>query len=216
MTASHSFRGRRIKDHPEMQSRMVELAHQHYRPETIAQELGISGDSVSEWLKKLYPTYTFPRKSKRKIYFKPVEFLTNLVVVQEKKAFVNLDAYQEEPERKLPCPQIESDFTGELCPIINGTDLILEEEADRILAKGREGITKLSEKKDYLSPGQLERRRWREVYNKNGFPEPHLFSGQFNRAYNPLLNKKKGQNPDSHLNDPHFGAYSDNSTQSFY
>lgn len=74
-----------------------------------------------------------------------------------------------------------------LCSITCGTNLELEEMADRILADGRAGVTKLSEKQDYLSTGQLDRRRQREIYNRNGFPEPHLFSGMFNRAYNPVM-----------------------------
>lgn len=84
-----------------------------------------------------------------------------------------------------------------LCPITCGTNLDLEEQADRLLADGRAGVTKLSEKKDYLSPGQLDRRRWREVYNRNGFPEPHLYSGLFNRAYNPVLAERKRSGGDS-------------------
>lgn len=78
-----------------------------------------------------------------------------------------------------------------LCPTTSGTDLELEEQADRILAKGREGVTKLSEKKDYLSPSQLARRYQREVYNRTGRPEVHLYSGMFHRAYNALMADRK-------------------------
>lgn len=78
--------------------------------------------------------------------------------------------------------------------IMNGVNLELEEEADRILARGRVGVTKLSEKKDYLSQGQLDRRRWREVYCKNGIPDVHLYSGLFKRAYNPNTNERRRGN----------------------
>lgn len=70
-----------------------------------------------------------------------------------------------------------------------GVDFELEEEADRILSEGRRGVTKHSEMKDYLSPSQLERRRAREITNKNGFPEAGLFQGLAKRAYAPGRDK---------------------------
>ena len=66
----------------------------------------------------------------------------------------------------------------------------LEYEADRILAKGREGITKHSMKKDYLSTSQLFRRKSREVFPTSGVPEKHIVQGLFKRRYAP--SRKKG------------------------
>jgi hypothetical protein len=66
-----------------------------------------------------------------------------------------------------------------------GVDWDLEEQADRILADSRRGVTKLSEKKDILTNEQLNLRRSREVYNHVGTPEPHIVSGLYRRAYNP-------------------------------
>ena len=68
----------------------------------------------------------------------------------------------------------------------SGVDWELENEADAMLAKSRVGVTKVSDKKDYLSPDQLERRRAKEVYVEAGVPDPHLYRGLFKRAYNPL------------------------------
>ena len=70
-----------------------------------------------------------------------------------------------------------------------GVDPYLEEQADRILAEDRKR-RKAGAEDDYLSPGQLESRQYREVYNKNGVPESHLYNGIFRRAYNPMMNKK--------------------------
>lgn len=66
-----------------------------------------------------------------------------------------------------------------------GIDWQLEDEANRILAEGRRGITKHSMKKDYLSPSQLSRRKNREVMPTQGFPEKHIVSGMAKRAYAP-------------------------------
>lgn len=78
-----------------------------------------------------------------------------------------------------------------------GPDPYLEELADKILADDRRsrGRRKKSEE-TYLTPGQLGRRKFREVYNKNGFPEPHLYSGLFRRAYDPRVNKRKANPSD--------------------
>jgi len=74
--------------------------------------------------------------------------------------------------------------------IHSGTNYALEAEADELLRKGREGVTKLSEKKDYLTEEQLLLRQSREVPNGHGFPEAHLVSGLYRRAYNPLAGKR--------------------------
>lgn len=74
-------------------------------------------------------------------------------------------------------------------PMKTGVDYSLEEEADELLAQcRREGHPE----DDYLvlSPGQMDRRRSREIYNRNGFPESHLFSGLYRRVHNPLIGTK--------------------------
>lgn len=74
---------------------------------------------------------------------------------------------------------------GKRIRLVVGTDWELENEADKILAKDREGVTKVSDMKDVLSPDQLERRRNREVYVRSGCPDQALYRGMFRRAYNP-------------------------------
>lgn len=74
-----------------------------------------------------------------------------------------------------------------------GVDPYLEEQADRILAEDRKRSAK-EDDGDYLTDGQMDSRRQREVYNKNGVPESHLYNGLFRRAYNPLIGKR-GRSP---------------------
>jgi hypothetical protein len=71
-----------------------------------------------------------------------------------------------------------------------GEDFSVEEEANRWLARSREGITALSEKRDWLSYDQLQLRRSREVFNRNGIADEELVSGLFRRAYNPMANSR--------------------------
>lgn len=77
-------------------------------------------------------------------------------------------------------------------------DYSVEEEANRWLAKGREGVTALSDKRDYLTHDQLVLRGQREVLNGSGFSDESLMSGLFRRTYNPLFGKRPGS---SHHND---------------
>jgi hypothetical protein len=67
----------------------------------------------------------------------------------------------------------------------SGDDYKLEEEAAAWLAKSREGVTALSEKRDYLTYDQLQLRAQREILNQNGVPDESLMSGLFRRAFNP-------------------------------
>lgn len=78
----------------------------------------------------------------------------------------------------------------------SGIDWEIEEQANEILARGRDGVTKHSQKKDYLSPSQLLRRRQREVQTEQGYPEKSLYQGMFRRAYNPLIGQKKNARSD--------------------
>lgn len=72
-----------------------------------------------------------------------------------------------------------------------GVDPYLEEQADRILAEDRKrrGAKAVAED-GCLTDGQMDSRRQREVYNKNGVPEASLYNGLFRRAYNPLIGKR--------------------------
>jgi hypothetical protein len=81
--------------------------------------------------------------------------------------------------------------------LLSGKDESIEDEANRLLARSREGITALKDKRDFLSPDQLALRNAREVGNRNGFADETLVSGMFRRAYNPCL----GQRPGSVRND---------------
>lgn len=65
----------------------------------------------------------------------------------------------------------------------SGEDHSLEEQAHLLLAKSRQGVTALSEKRDWLSDDQLQLRYQREVMNHNGIADERLFSGMFRRAY---------------------------------
>lgn len=67
----------------------------------------------------------------------------------------------------------------------------LEEEADRILADYRREHPIISEE-EYLvlSKGQMDRRAQKEILNKQSFPEAHLYSGLYKRAYNPQMGKR--------------------------
>ncbi len=68
-----------------------------------------------------------------------------------------------------------------------GINSALEREANEWLRRSREGVTALSEKKDFFTEDQMALRHDHEVYNHNGFPDPHICSGLFKRAYNPSI-----------------------------
>mgnify|MGYP003432358083 CR=1 FL=1 len=72
----------------------------------------------------------------------------------------------------------------------SGEDFSVEEEANRWLARSREVITRLCVKRDGLSYAQLQLRRSREVFNRNGIADEELMSGLFRRAYNPMSNSR--------------------------
>lgn len=88
----------------------------------------------------------------------------------------------------------DTDYLGPPTPfrLKSGTDFSLEEEADRLLAKSREGVTALRDKRDYLTKDQLALRAAKEVTNTNGVPDESLMCGIFGRAYNPLSGKRPG------------------------
>ncbi len=93
--------------------------------------------------------------------------------------------------RKIPSRQEQQETIRELqdspeklCRVISGSDLGLEDLSDTILAEGRKGVVKHSELRDYLTHDQLKRRRDREAYPKQGFPEKHFYQGIYSRPYN--------------------------------
>ena len=89
------------------------------------------------------------------------------------------------PEEEKPEPKPKP------MPLLSGTNYAIEDEADRLLAEGRRGTTRYSEKTDYLSPEQLAFRKSKEVLNHHGVPDSRLFCGMYRRAYNP----EAGQRP---------------------
>lgn len=72
----------------------------------------------------------------------------------------------------------------------SGVDYSKESDADKLLAKSREGVTALRDKRDFLTFDQLRLRTQKEVLNANGFSDESLMSGLFKRAYNPLAGSR--------------------------
>jgi hypothetical protein len=81
----------------------------------------------------------------------------------------------------------------------SGDDWELEELAAHLLAKSRKGVTSHSDLRDFLTQSQLDLRRSREVMPTQGFPEAHLFSGLYRRAYNPLTRGPHSSNATPNL-----------------
>lgn len=82
-------------------------------------------------------------------------------------------------------PDEEENTEPKTLPLLSGTNYAIEDEADRLLAAGRRGTTRYSDKTDYLSPEQLAFRKSKEVMNHHGVPDSRLFSGMYRRVYNP-------------------------------
>lgn len=72
----------------------------------------------------------------------------------------------------------------------SGTDFQLEDDADKLLAEGRRGLTSIQDKTDYLSREQLALRRSKETYNMHGVPDASLYSGMYRRSFNPLAGRR--------------------------
>lgn len=68
----------------------------------------------------------------------------------------------------------------------NGEDFALEQQAAELLAESRQGVTRLSEKRDFLTADQLRLRYQREVPNHIGICDESLVRGIFKRDFNPL------------------------------
>ena len=72
----------------------------------------------------------------------------------------------------------------------SGIDWKLEEAANNILRESRQGVTKLSDKKYWLTEEQMALRQQREVYNQFGTADARLVSGLYRRAHNPLAGNR--------------------------
>ena len=72
----------------------------------------------------------------------------------------------------------------------SGADFNLEEAANQLLAKSREGITALSDKRDYLTHDQLMLRAQREVLVTDGIPDESYYRGMFRRVFSPTFGKR--------------------------
>jgi len=80
--------------------------------------------------------------------------------------------------------EAEDEVGPKALPLRSGELNSIEEEAEKILAKGRrqdEG----SDKTQYLSREQHILRKNREVYSNSGVPDASLISGIYKRVYNP-------------------------------
>lgn len=80
----------------------------------------------------------------------------------------------------------------------NGTCRELEAQADELIRKSLEGVTRRSEKSDILTPWKQEDRWNHEVYPGSGFADPAVRKGMFGRIWNPKyphLNSRDGFYP---------------------
>lgn len=73
----------------------------------------------------------------------------------------------------------------------------VEQDAEKLLADGRRGLTRMTDKNDYLSREQMILRQSKEAYNEHGIPDAHLMSGLYKRVYNPLAGKRPGKSQKS-------------------
>ena len=71
----------------------------------------------------------------------------------------------------------------------------LEAEANRLLKDSLAGVFSHGAKSDILTPWKQRDRRRREVYTRNGVPDPSVRRGMFHRAINterPEMNSRDG------------------------
>jgi hypothetical protein len=87
--------------------------------------------------------------------------------------------------------------TPKILSLRSGTNFKAEDEADRLLAEGRRGVTSMTDKTDYLSHEQLALRRAKEVFNVNGVSDSSLYHGLYRRAYNPMAGQRPRGNKSS-------------------
>ncbi len=90
---------------------------------------------------------------------------------------------------ELDNEELEEEPKSEL-RVRSGIDWEKEDAANQILRESRKGVTKLSDKKFWLTEEQLALRQSREVYNQFGVPDARLVSGLYRRAHNPLAGRR--------------------------
>jgi hypothetical protein len=78
----------------------------------------------------------------------------------------------------------EEEMKAKILPLRSGDKNQIEEDAERMLAKGRRQEDD-ADKTEYLSREQYILRKNREVYSTTGVPDSSLISGLYKRAYNP-------------------------------
>lgn len=73
-----------------------------------------------------------------------------------------------------------------------GPDWTLERQASELLLQdlNDRGDQALADEYSWLTDKQLVSLQFKEVFNKNGIPDPHIVSGMLWRAYNPLIGKR--------------------------
>jgi len=80
-------------------------------------------------------------------------------------------------------------------PLRRGIHPALEAEANRLLKESLAGVTRHADKADILTPWKETERRRREVYVRDGVPDPATRKGMYHRATNPArpeLNSRDG------------------------
>ena len=78
----------------------------------------------------------------------------------------------------------EEEMKRKVLPLRSGDKNQIEEDAERLLARGRRQEEDV-DKTEYLSREQYILRKNREVYSTNGVPDSSLISGIYKRTYNP-------------------------------
>lgn len=91
---------------------------------------------------------------------------------------------QQIAEQVMAERQAEEEVVPQVLPLRSGDVNTIEEEAEKILAKGRRQDED-ADKTEYLSREQHILRKNREVYSSTGVPDASLISGIYKRVYNP-------------------------------
>lgn len=83
---------------------------------------------------------------------------------------------------------------AQIMALRSGVDYTLEEQADALLAKNREGVAAGL----ILSADQLDLRARREIGNHLGVADASLMAGIYRRVHNPLAGTRPGKLGRSH------------------
>jgi len=115
------------------------------------------------------------------------------------------DEKKDRRQEKLDAIQALADSGRSFVRTKSGDDWEMEILTDFMLVQSRKGVTSHSELRDFLSISQLDLRRSREVVPTSGFPEAHLFSGLYRRAYNPNSRGSRTSSAPPNLDGEHDG-----------